>query len=113
MVRPRVRASLPGPVPGCALIRKADPILAGRGQGRPLHRLTVEAFAGIPGYMDQFDRAIPDDFWVKSGVDEAEVSCPCGETPCLELGAPHVCACERAFVYLGRSVRVAFSPAPS
>lgn len=60
-----------------------------------------------------FDREVPAEFWSLDGVT-AVVSCPCGETPLVPVAVPRSCEgedCGRAFLFTGRVVRVAFSPA--
>jgi hypothetical protein len=67
-------------------------------------------FRRFPGFAAEFARIVPPEFW---SVDRraAIVACPCGKEPAVELGAPVTCECERAYLYTGESVRVAFSPA--
>jgi hypothetical protein len=68
------------------------------------------ALRSIPGLAAEFRRAIPADFWSLDGK-RAIVACPCGEEePAVELGATATCKCERAYLYTGDTVRVAFSP---
>lgn len=67
-----------------------------------------------------FNKRVPDEYWSQDVRDAfpaplptAVISCPCGATPEAVAGKPVVCECERAFVFDGRSVRVAFSPEPN
>lgn len=64
---------------------------------------------GVPGLATQFSRTIPAEFWSLDG-STATIACPCGEEPRSEDGCPIVCACERAYLYDGQDVRVAFGP---
>jgi hypothetical protein len=76
------------------------------------HRLGFVHFArAIPGYLNQFTTEVPGDFVAQVSVDEVDVACPCGETPRVGWMTPTGCACERTFVNLGTSVRVAYGGA--
>lgn len=72
-------------------------------------RLGFMQFArAIPGYAGLFTTEVPGEFVAQVGVDEVDVACPCGETPRVKWMTPTGCACERTFVNLGTSVRVAY-----
>jgi hypothetical protein len=56
-----------------------------------------------------FEREVPGEFWALDD-DNAMVSCPCGETPCVPFESVAMCECERGYLYDGQAVKVAFSP---
>lgn len=86
--------------------------LLGREQGRRIGWHWF--FRALPGMFAQFS-TIPGDFWAQDvnddGFSEAVVSCPCGETPHIEVGCVEKCVCERWFFFAGPEVLVANSPA--
>lgn len=73
----------------------------------------------LQGIIAAFDREVPSEYWsldVKEAFPRslpvAMVSCPCGETPAAVGGVAVTCECGRAFLFTGKAVKVAFSPAP-
>lgn len=89
--------------------RPADRL--GRQQPRVLGPATY--LLAIPGLASQF-RAIPGEFWAQTvnadGFTCAEISCPCGELPHVEVGSLVGCKCGRHFLYVIHQVLVANSP---
>lgn len=77
---------------------------------RPLRHTRFGSVLVHPPLAVPFERTIPGAFWSQTADQEAEVSCPCKEVAVLALAVPKVCSCERAYLYTGREVRVAFSP---
>lgn len=72
----------------------------------------------LHGIMGAFDREVPAEYWSQDtresfpvNLPVAVISCPCGETPEAVAGVAVTCGCERAFLYTGQIVKVAFSPA--
>ena len=84
------------------------------GRRQPTRFNLVWAFRAVPGMAAQFRREVPGDFWSKDtkedGTPVAVISCPCGQEPLVEPGRMTECECERFYVHLGNSVRVANSP---
>lgn len=71
------------------------------------------AFRRFPGFAGEFRRIVPPEFWTKVGSATAAVACPCGieEPPTVALNQTATCVCERAYLYTGEHMRVAFTPA--
>jgi hypothetical protein len=67
----------------------------------------------IHGFMDQWTQ-IPGDYWAQmlndDGYTAAEVACPCGEAPKVEVGGSLSCECGRIFWFAFTDVWVANSP---
>lgn len=85
----------------------------GRKAPKPLGALgiiTVGISCGGPAPTE-----IPSDYWSQDLNDEgytaATVACPCGESPCVEIGCLHGCTCERYFYFALDKVLVFNSPA--
>lgn len=81
---------------------------------KPLRRMTAMTFASaIPGLARQFERVIPEKAWGScAGGSLAKIGCPCGAEP--EAAIAEICRCEnceRFYIFDGRSVHVANSPA--
>lgn len=59
---------------------------------------------------------VPGDYWSQDvgeeGYTVANVACPCGQTPSVEVGCLKVCECERAYFFPVDTVLVFNSPAP-
>lgn len=70
------------------------------------------AFRRFQGFAGLFEREVPGEFWTLDGWS-AVIACPCGveEPPTAKTGQTVTCVCERAYLYTGETVRVAFSPA--
>lgn len=87
-------------------------------------RLSMPLFMrSIPGLREQFDRQVPPPYVtedVEEGTWIAEIACPCGSRPLVELSVTTGCeGCERHYYFAGapgrsgrRAVFVAFSPIP-
>lgn len=83
-----------------------------RGRIVPHQLGAVQMLASITGGLAAF-KSIPDEFWGRdddNDVQIAVVSCPCGETPQVELNKLTQCLCHRFFAYTGRSVMCANRP---
>jgi hypothetical protein len=94
-----------------ALDRQAEADRVGsRSQPR---RIGIDlALQRFPGLAGEFRRIVPPEFWTKAGSSAAAVACPCGveEPPTVTLNQTVTCVCDRAYLYTGEHVRVAFSP---
>lgn len=55
-------------------------------------------------------KIVPDNYYSEIDVGVVEVACPCGKTPACRGDVPTVCACERAYIFVGGRLRVLFSP---
>lgn len=91
--------------------RRRDEDVERRGYQSEPRRFGIDlCFRRFPGFAAAFTREVPPEFWT---IDRsaAVVACPCGHEPAVELGRALTCECERAYLYTGESVRVAFSPA--
>lgn len=93
------------------VIERAD--FLGRRQPRRIGPLAF--MRAIPGLRDQFSE-VPPEYWAEDVTAEgmfscAVVSCPCGQSPSVEIGTLGSCpGCPRIFYYTGRAVLVANSP---
>lgn len=83
--------------------------------GRPQLRVLgpLAYLSAIPGLASKWLK-VPPDYWNltsgEDGVSFAEVACPCGETPQVEIGLLETCTCERVFWFAHDEVLVANSP---
>lgn len=84
------------------------------GQG-PLRRFTALSWtlALWPGFVLQFDKVVPEEFWTYAIRDDGEnlasVACPCGAEPEVAQGCSAFCPgeCGRVFLMVGEEIRVA------
>lgn len=80
-----------------------------------LHKIPVTTFLQMLPASAM--TAIPGEFWNTDmndeGFTEAVISCPCKETPRVEVGRMLSCACDRTFFYTGTDVYVGNSPVAS
>lgn len=68
-----------------------------------------------PGYLQQFDKVVPEEFWTQAGLNDNEqaiaiIACPCGAEPEVAQNGTTICSgdgCGRVFLMLGDTVRVA------
>lgn len=76
----------------------------GRWLPTPRRFSMAKLMMAIPELADQFRKRVPPDFVnedVEVGTHLAQVDCPCGEKPIVELGTARGCACDRHFYYAG------------
>lgn len=92
----------------------------GRPGQRPPRRFSAITFVQAlwPGYVQQFDGEVPEEFWTQEEETElgervAVVACPCGSEPRVEQNRTAICPgeCGRAFMLVGEKIKVAkFEP---
>lgn len=80
-------------------------------QKEPTH-VGVGLFArAVPVIAEAFSHKIPGEFWTQVADRVVDVACPCGEAPRVAYDRIATCNCSRSYLYDGREVRVANSPA--
>lgn len=86
------------------------------GRSQPTRLNWLHFIRAVPGLATQFDRKVPDEFWSVDALEDrtpvAVIACPCGKEPIIPLGSCVECDCERFYLYLGSTIRVANSPRP-
>lgn len=79
-----------------------------------LHKISVMRF--LQHLPPEAMTAIPSPFWSTDvndeGFTEAVISCPCHETPRVELGRLSECTCGRIFYFIGSDVLVGYLADP-
>lgn len=95
-----------------SLVRPVDRL--GREQPRILGAYGILSVAMRSGGKAPVE--VPPDYWSKDVNDEgftaANVACPCGATPSIEVGCLKVCECERGYFFPLDKVLVFNSPPP-
>lgn len=80
------------------------------GQGPPRRFTALSWLRGLPGLAERFSGVVPGEYWSED-VDGEErvgvISCVCGETARARENRLTPCRCERVFILLGDSIRVA------